>query len=389
MYVAEQGGHSAATVSVAGTALDSARNLSTATSRVSSAPRSRPMASASTSTTPTPNGDTNVDEYGCAATRRREHPPARAVRRPALPNHNGGEVVFGPTASSTSGSATAVSAGDPHGQRAEPRVPLGKILRIDPNAGGNASYSIPKDNPFVGAPGASPRTGCTACATRGASRSTGKPEIVWIGDVGQGAYEEIDYAPRGAAGINWGWSQREGNHEFKGAARRRARPDRRDTHDDGWCAIVGGYVYRGRAIPRWPARTSTATTAARTSTASCNGRRVVAARDMGITVDGLTTFGEDAPASSTSRRATARSTSSRGLTLGARALEHRGGEPAADACGAGSRSAQHLVEPPGIAIARFFASASRPTRATSSASCHMNPGTASAGTLAVAGSRCA
>ena len=73
---------------------------------------------------------------------------------------------------------------------------------------------------------------------------------MWIGDVGQDLYEEIDYAPAGQKGINWGWNLREGFHPYNGGAK---PPGARDpilerSHDDGDCAITGGYVYRGTAI---------------------------------------------------------------------------------------------------------------------------------------------
>jgi glucose/arabinose dehydrogenase len=118
---------------------------------------------------------------------------------------------------------------------------------------------------------------------------------LWIGDVGQGEYEEIDYAPHGQKGINWGWKPREGNHAFSGDRPAGARDAIVETtHSAGWCAIVGGYVYRGRAIP--------ALVGAYLYGDNCRpnidgivqrGGRVVAARDLGIAVDALTTFGED------------------------------------------------------------------------------------------------
>ncbi len=78
-------------------------------------------------------------------------------------------------------------------------------------------------------------------------RATG---ALWIGDVGQNEYEEIDYAPAGQKGINWGWSAREGFHPFRGTASGATRDPLLETkHSDGTCAIVGGYVYRGKAIP--------------------------------------------------------------------------------------------------------------------------------------------
>ena len=74
---------------------------------------------------------------------------------------------------------------------------------------------------------------------------------VWIGDVGQNAWEEIDFAAAGTgAGSNWGWDAREGTHEFEGAPPPGARdPIFELSHDDGNCAVTGGYVYRGEKVP--------------------------------------------------------------------------------------------------------------------------------------------
>ena len=242
------------------------------------------------------HGDTNVDEYAMkgdnadASTRRR----VLFVHQPYA-NHNGGEVVFGPDGELYIGLGDGGSAGDPHDNGQNLGVPLGKILRIDPKRAGNASYSVPADNPFVGRAGAFAENwmyGLRNPWRFSFDRANGD---VWIGDVGQNAYEEIDYAPHGQAGINWGWSRREGNHKYKGARPAGARdPIVETTHTDGWCAIVGGYVYRGHAIP--------ALVGAYLYGDNCRpniegivqrGGHVVAGRDMGITVNSLTTFGED------------------------------------------------------------------------------------------------
>jgi glucose/arabinose dehydrogenase len=79
-------------------------------------------------------------------------------------------------------------------------------------------------------------------------RATGD---LWIGDVGQNAWEEIDYAPEGTKGTNWGWNLREGAHSYNGgtAPAGAVDPIFEESHQDGWCAIIGGFVYRGSAIP--------------------------------------------------------------------------------------------------------------------------------------------
>ena len=241
-------------------------------------------------------GNTNVDEYAMrganavVSTRRR----VLFVEQP-YSNHNGGEVIFGPDGDLYIGLGDGGAAGDPFDHGQDLATPLAKILRIDPKRSGSAEYRVPADNPFVGRAGAYPETwmfGLRNPWRFSFDRATGD---VWIGDVGQNLYEEIDEAAHGGKGVNWGWSQREGLHEFKGARPRGARdPIVETAHDDGWCAIVGGYVYRGRAIP--------ALRGVYLYGDNCRpnieglvqrGGRAIAQHDVGLTVRALTTFGED------------------------------------------------------------------------------------------------
>jgi glucose/arabinose dehydrogenase len=242
------------------------------------------------------DGDTNVDEYTMrgpdadTGTRRR----VLFVDQP-YSNHNGGEVVFGPDGELYIGLGDGGAAGDPHDNGQNLANALGKILRIDPRRAGDASYRVPADNPFVGRAGAFTEIwmfGLRNPWRFSFDRETGD---TWIGDVGQNLYEEIDYAPHGEDGVNWGWSQREGRHEFKGAQPSGARdPIVETSHDDGWCAIVGGYVYRGRAIPALygvylygdNCRSGIEGLVQR-------GGRAISQRGLGLTVPALTTFGED------------------------------------------------------------------------------------------------
>lgn len=242
------------------------------------------------------NGDTNVDEFVMRGDRADPSTRRRVffVEQP-YSNHNGGQVSFGPDGMLYIGLGDGGAAGDPHGNGQNLATPLGKILRIDPNVVGGAAQSAPRSNPFVGRPGAFTQNwmwGLRNPWRFSFDRATGD---VWIGDVGQGEYEEIDFAPRGQQGINWGWNLREGNHRFAGASPRGARdPIAETTHTDGNCAIIGGYVYRGSAIP--------ALRGVYLFGDNCRpnidglvqrGGRAVAQRDMGIQVPDLTTFGED------------------------------------------------------------------------------------------------
>ena len=298
MYVAEQGGTLRRIVNgrVAQIALDLRANLSHGNEQGFLGAAFSPDGTHLYVDYTDANGDTNVDEYAMkgasadASTRRR----VLFVDQPYA-NHNGGEVVFGPDGELYIGLGDGGSAGDPQNHGQDLGTPLGKILRIDPKRAGNAAYSVPADNPFVGRAGAFPENWMYGLRNPWRFSFDRANSDLWIGDVGQGDYEEVDYTPSGQAGINWGWSQREGDHEFKGARPAGARdPIVETTHADGWCAIVGGYVYRGLAIPRL-AGTYLYGDNCRSNVEGVRQRdgHVTAQRDLGITVDGLTTFGED------------------------------------------------------------------------------------------------
>ncbi len=160
------------------------------------------------------------------------------------PNHNGGALAFGPDSYLYAGLGDGGLAGDPHKNGQNTEALLGKILRIDVNSGD--TYSIPSDNPFgneVWAYGLRNPWRITF------DRGTGD---LWIGDVGQGDWEEIDYLPAGAqGGANFGWSIMEGNHGYDGEAQPGLLlPAAEYDHNQGGCSVTGGYVYRG-AMPEW------------------------------------------------------------------------------------------------------------------------------------------
>jgi glucose/arabinose dehydrogenase len=169
-------------------------------------------------------------------------------------NHNGGAIAFGPDGMLYVATGDGGSGGDPHdnGQRLD--TLLGKILRLDVDRQEDGrAYGIPADNPFVG--GGNARAEIWLYGLRNPfrvafDRSTGD---LWIGDVGQGAYEEIDVARAGAGGgANYGWARMEGFHchpSGNGCARPELTlPVAEYGHDFG-CAVTGGGVYRGSDIP--------------------------------------------------------------------------------------------------------------------------------------------
>lgn len=158
-------------------------------------------------------------------------------------NHNGGALAFGPDGYLYLGLGDGGSQGDPHKNGQNTNALLGKILRIDVNNGD--PYAIPFDNPFGNEVWA---YGLRNPWRISFDRSRGD---LWIGDVGQGAWEEIDYLPAGSqGGANFGWSIMEGNHGYDGGAQPGLRlPVVEYSHDFG-CSVTGGYVYRG-AMSEW------------------------------------------------------------------------------------------------------------------------------------------
>jgi glucose/arabinose dehydrogenase len=162
-----------------------------------------------------------------------------------FPNHNGGALTFGPDGYLYAGLGDGGSAGDPHKNGQNKEVLLGKILRIDVNNGD--TYSIPSDNPFGNEVWA---YGLRNPWRISFDRATGD---LWIGDVGQNQWEEIDYLPAGSqGGANFGWSIMEGNHGYDGEAQPGLLlPVAEYGHNIGGCSVTGGYVYRGATMPEW------------------------------------------------------------------------------------------------------------------------------------------
>ena len=166
------------------------------------------------------------------------------------PNHNGGPIAFGPDGYLYIGLGDGGSAGDPLGSGQDTSTLLGSILRIDVSEATAAQpYAILPDNPFADGGG---RPEIWAYGLRNPWRFTFDRETgdLWTGDVGQNEWEEIDIIQRGG---NYGWNILEGTHCF----RPRDNCDREGTIPPVWeysldgtpCSVIGGYVYRGKAIP--------------------------------------------------------------------------------------------------------------------------------------------
>lgn len=196
------------------------------------------------------DGDTHITRFQRGADA--DHAdPASGTLLLAIPqpyaNHNGGLVAFGPDGMLYVGMGDGGSGGDPHGNGQNPHTLLGKMLRLDVDHG--APYAIPRDNPF--ADGARGRPEIWALGMRNPWRYAFDPPsgLLYIADVGQNKWEEIDAMPAGRAGLNYGWNITEGLHGFRGTpSAALVKPIEEYGHDIG-CSITGGGVYRGRDIP--------------------------------------------------------------------------------------------------------------------------------------------
>jgi glucose/arabinose dehydrogenase len=170
------------------------------------------------------------------------------IRQPYA-NHNGGHLAFGPDGYLYIGMGDGGSAGDPQGNGQSLSTLLGKLLRIDVRNGD--TYSIPADNPFVNVKDARPELWAYGLRNPWRFSFDAATGDLYIGDVGQNQWEEVDYQPAGApGGQNYGWSIREGFHEYKGQADGLTEPAVEYSHSDG-CSISGGVVVRDPALPAW------------------------------------------------------------------------------------------------------------------------------------------
>ena len=202
------------------------------------------------------DGNTRIDEYAVNA----DGTFDKSTRREVLgfdqpyPNHNGGDLIFGPDGMLYIGTGDGGSAGDPDRRALDTSEWLGKILRIDPRPSGDARYTVPADNPFAGVAGARPEIWSTGLRNPwrfSFDRQTGD---LWIADVGQDRWEEVDAAwaaDGGGRGQNFGWSAFEGNHRFNAdqSPDGVTPPIHEYEHLGQDCSISGSALYRGSAIP--------------------------------------------------------------------------------------------------------------------------------------------
>jgi len=199
------------------------------------------------------NGDTIIAQYQTTANPDVADAASEVVLTKILQpfaNHNGGQVRFGPDGYLYIGMGDGGSGGDPMGNGQNLGALLGKLLRVDPESS-PGQLSIPPDNPFVNRAGARPEV--WAYGLRNPWRFTfdRATRDLWIADVGQDTYEEVNFTPASShGGENYGWNLMEGMHCFKSGCQTTGLvlPVAEYTHADG-CSVSGGFVYRGNLSP--------------------------------------------------------------------------------------------------------------------------------------------
>ena len=223
------------------------------------------------------NGDTVLAEFHVSADDPNKADPAseRVLMTQDKPyvNHNGGTVHFGPDGYLYWVMGDGGLAGDPYDNAQRYDVLLGKMLRIDVDARDAGAYGIPADNPFADTGVVLPSDQASTKAQDGSYHPDAKREIcnwglrnpwqfsfdmttgdMYIADVGQNAWEEINYLPAGQpCGWNFGWDHNEGAHCYPPEAAQCDKlgvlPVANLDHANGDCSITGMGVYRGQESP--------------------------------------------------------------------------------------------------------------------------------------------
>jgi glucose/arabinose dehydrogenase len=205
----------------------------------------------------TGNGVTRISRFTVTADPDVADPASELIlfsqTQPAT-NHNGGDLEFGPDGYLWFALGDGGGVGDPNNLAQNMLSAHGKMHRIDVSNG--APYGIPTDNPFATANPSVTLRSIWASGLRNPYRFSfdALTGDVWIGDVGQGAQEEVDRVPAGQhTGPNFGWRCYEGTAPYNTAgcagAASYVAPIYQHLHSDGSCSLIGGFVYRGSAYP--------------------------------------------------------------------------------------------------------------------------------------------
>jgi glucose/arabinose dehydrogenase len=172
------------------------------------------------------------------------------TRNQPYQNHNGGLIAFGPDGKLYIGLGDGGSGGDPQNQAQTLSSTLGKLLRVE--VGATGTYTIPADNPLANSTTAKREIwhwGLRNPWRWSFDRSTGD---LWIADVGQNAFEEVNFVAEGEGGLNFGWRCKEAFEDFDTdppCTGTLTDPVASYSHSIG-NSITGGYRYRGDAFPQ-------------------------------------------------------------------------------------------------------------------------------------------
>lgn len=198
------------------------------------------------------NGDTQIERYRVSDDPDRADPESAlrllSIEQPAS-NHNGGALAFGPDGMLYIGTGDGGRGGDPWGNAQNTDVLLGKMLRLDVD--GAEPYAIPADNPFAGGEEGRPEIWAWGLRNPWRFSFDRLDGTLFIADVGQNQYEEINAVPFNSAAVNYGWNITEGAVCYNASSCERAGltdPVYVYAHGPG-CSVTGGYVYRGSAYP--------------------------------------------------------------------------------------------------------------------------------------------
>lgn len=162
-------------------------------------------------------------------------------------NHNGGQLQFGADGYLYIGMGDGGNAGDPQNNSQNGQSRLGKMLRVDVDV--DSGYAIPPTNPFVGNPAVFDEIWSLGLRNPWRFSFDMVTKDMWIADVGQNLWEEINVEPAGAGGLNYGWRCYEGNAAYNmsgcGLSADYTFPVAVYNHSGGNCSVTGGFVYRG------------------------------------------------------------------------------------------------------------------------------------------------
>jgi len=200
-------------------------------------------------------GDTAVSRFSTTSDPDRADPASETIlltQSQPYSNHNGGQIAFGPDGYLYIGLGDGGSGGDPEGNGQNLDTFLGKLLRIDVSGDG---YQVPSDNPYVGTNGVRPEIWAYGLRNPWRFSFDSDTGDLYIADVGQNAYEEVNVQPASSTGgENYGWKIMEANECFQPRSgcdtSGLVLPVIAYPHGGQWgSSISGGYVYRGASVP--------------------------------------------------------------------------------------------------------------------------------------------